>query len=389
MKVNSEDVVSKREPSKRQERKKAKADRVQKAFSEPSKVEVIPADSELEPKEIKKQRVAAYCRVSTDQEAQTMSYTLQVEHYTKYITNNDEWIFAGVYADEGITGTSTLKRKEFQRMIEDCEAGKIDLILTKDIRRFARNTLDCISYVRLLKHIDPPVAIYFEDEGLNTLDRRNEATLAILSSVAQGESENKSEAMHWSITRRFANGLPLCPTWALLGYTTDDFGRMVIVEDEAEIVRFIYQSYLAGTPSSAIAQSLTDKGFLTVKGNTIWSSTSVLSILHNEKYCGDVVMQKTYTPDCLTHKTVKNHGQMRQYRMQDHHTGIVTRDDWLTVQSIIEAGGHRKKKTLVETTTLHVHVRLVKKGCFKGFYLFDPSWSCKDVSVAINKMHKK
>lgn len=274
-------------------------------------------------------------------------------------------------------------------MIEDCKAGKIDMILTKDIRRFARNTLDCISYVRLLKHINPPVAIYFEDEGLNTLDRRNEATLAILSSVAQGESENKSEAMHWSITRRFANGLPLCPTWALLGYTTDNFGKMVIVEDEAETVRFIYQSYLAGTPSSAIAQALTDKGFLTVKGNSVWSCTSVLSILHNEKYCGDVVMQKTYTPDCLTHKVVKNRGQMRQYKMQDHHPGIVTRDDWTAVQSIIEAGGHRKKKTHIIATAPRIHVRLVKKGSFKGFYLFDPAWSRNDIPVAIKKMHKR
>ncbi len=373
-----------RVPSERQQRRRAKAERVQKAFSEPSRVEIIPAESELRPKEERKQRVAAYCRVSTDQEAQTMSYTLQVEHYTKTITHNDAWDFVGVYADEGITGTCTIKRKEFQRMVEDCKAGKIDMVITKDIRRFARNTLDMISTVRLLKHLNPPVAIYFEDEGLNTLDRRNEATLAILSSVAQGESENKSEAIKWSLARRFANGLPLCPTFALLGYTTDDLGNMTIVGEEAETVRFIYSSYLKGISSPAIADKLTSDGIQTVTGKAVWSAGSVMNILRNEKYCGDVVMQKTYTPDCLTHKVEKNRGQMRQYKMRDHHPAIVSRADWEKAQGIIDSGGIRKRK--INIAAKPAKVTIIKKGVLRGYFLFDPTWRKQDIPDVIERM---
>ena len=181
--------------SKRKERKAARKQRIIEAFTTDNDVEVIPAEYDIKPVEAKILRVAAYARVSTDQESQADSYQTQKEYYKKYITNHDGWEYVDTYADEGRSGTNVLKREHFKEMIEDCKAGHIDLIITKDIRRFARNVLDCLSYVRMLKSLNPPVGVYFEDEHLNTLDRGNEAILALLSSVAQGESENKSEAI--------------------------------------------------------------------------------------------------------------------------------------------------------------------------------------------------
>jgi DNA invertase Pin-like site-specific DNA recombinase len=371
------------------EKRQAKKQRIQDAFSDPVEVEVIPAYADLHAGETKILRVAAYCRVSTDQEAQASSYELQIQYYTDNITRNPEWELAGIYADEGISATNVTKRVEFQRMIADCYAGKIDLVITKDIRRFARNTLDCISYVRQLRNLDPPVAVYFEDEHLNTLDRRNEAFIALLSSVAQGESENKSEAIKWSIKRRFSNGLPLCPTWALLGYTTDEFGNMIIVPAEAETVAFIYESYLGGWTTGEIASKLTTAGTPTVKGLEAWPTGSVYNILRNEKYCGDVLMQKTITPDCLTHRTVKNRGQERQYRLRDHHPAIVSREDWLTVQEMLSDRRHIRKRVRSENPISCLHINTIKGGSFKGFVVFDPAWNSKDIPVVLEKIKFK
>lgn len=286
-----------------EKRREAKRQKIDKNLKAGLTVEIIPARSELEPEKVKTVRVAAYCRVSTDQDAQTTSYEYQVDHFQKLVAANPDWVLVDIYADEGLSGTNAAKRKDFQRMIADCKAGKIDMVLTKDIRRFARNTLDCLYYVRLLKDLDPPVAVYFEGESLNTLDAKQEAVLALLSSVAQGESENKSEAIKWSYRHRFSNGIPMIPTWVLLGYTTDEYGNMVIVPDEAEVVSFIYEKYLDGWSVKEIAAHLTKEGIPTVKGLDVWPVGSVYNILRNEKYCGDVLMQKTYTPNCLTHRT--------------------------------------------------------------------------------------
>ncbi len=298
------DLQAKWTGSAKEERRKAAKKKIKSAYEHQAEVEIIPAISDLERDKPKTLRVAAYCRVSTDEDAQAGSYELQVQYYTELIQRNPDWVFVNVYADEGISGTSVSKRIQFQSMIQDCKDGKIDLVITKSISRFARNTLDCISYVRQLRSLDPPVAVYFENENLNTLDRRNEAFIAMLSSVAQGESENKSEAIKWSIKRRFQKGLPLCPTWALLGYTTDDNGDMIIVENEAAIVRFIYENFLDGMSVKDIAEELTRRKIPTVKGNDHWSEGTIYSMLHNERYCGDVIMQKTYTPDCLSHRSV-------------------------------------------------------------------------------------
>lgn len=370
------DIQAKWTGSAKEEKRKAVKNKIKSAYDNQAKVEVIPAIADLEKGKPKTIRVAAYCRVSTDEDAQAGSYELQVQYYTELINRNPEWVFVDIYADEGISGTSVKKRVMFQKMIQDCQDGKIDLIITKSISRFARNTLDCISYVRQLRSLDPPVAIYFENENLNTLDRRNEAFIAMLSSVAQGESENKSEAIKWSIRRRFQKGLPLCPTWALLGYTTDDNGDMVIVENEAAIVRFIYDNFLDGWSVQEIADELTKRKIPTVKGKDHWSTGTLYSMLHNERYCGDVIMQKTYTPDCLSHRTVKNRGQERKYIMRDHHPAIISREKW----EIAQKSPRLRQKTLqekVQKSTAYT-VGASQKGTSKRFCSYRPSLEKKE-----------
>lgn len=296
-----------------------------------------------------------------------------------------------VYADEGISGTNIHHREQFKQMIADCEAGKIDLIITKSISRFARNTLDCLTVARKLKQQDPPVAIFFENEGITTTDRNTDAMLALLSSVAQGESENKSESIKWACRNRFSRGIPLFPTWCILGYDKDEFGNIFIVEEEAEVVRYIYKSYLNGISGPEIARSLTELGIPTVKGLNEWSPGAVYGILKNEKYCGNVLMQKTYTPDCLTHRSVKNTGQERQYMMRDYHPAIVSKADWNEVQHRLSSKIYirrGKQKPPPPPLSLHWH----KRGKLKGFLVLDPTWKAKDipeVRLGIEKRYMK
>ena len=291
-------------------------------------------------KEQPKKRVCAYCRVSTDLDEQQTSYELQVVHYTNLIRKNVLWEFSGVYADEGISGTSIKNRTEFLRMIEDCKAGKIDMIITKSISRFARNTLDCLNYVRMLKSLTSPVGIYFEREGIDTLDAKSELLLTILSSLAQDESRSISENVRWSIQKRYQQGVAHCPTAFLLGYDNNENGDLVINEEQAETVRRIYRECLAGYGTSIIAQGLTADGLKTGKGYTKWSGNTVYRILRNEKYCGDILMQKRVTLDFLTHKRTPNRGHQPQYYMADHHPAIVSREDWNAVQ--VELNRHAK-----------------------------------------------
>jgi len=285
---------------------------------------------------IPKKRVCAYCRVSTDQEEQQTSYELQVEHYTDFIQKNELWEFCGVYADEGISGTSIKNRTDFLRMIDDCKAGKIDFIITKSISRFARNTLDCLSYVRLLKGLSSPVGIYFEKENLDTLDSKSELLLTILSSLAQDESRSISENVRWALQKRYQQGKAFCPTTNFLGYDSDSSGNMVINEEQAETVRWIFQKCLEGYGTGLIAKRLTADGVKTGTGNTQWVGNSVYRILRNEKYSGDVLLQKRVTVDFLTHKREPNRGQQPQYFIQDHHPAIISRDDWNAVQAELD-----------------------------------------------------
>jgi DNA invertase Pin-like site-specific DNA recombinase len=221
---------------------------------------------------------------------------------------------------------------ERSEMIEKCKAGEIDLIITKQVSRFARNVLDSLNYIFMLRKLDPPVGVYFEAEKLNTLDRSSDMVITVLSLVAQSESEQKSNSLKWSFKRRRAQGLGIYPNWSLLGYKDHDWE---IDEDEADVVRTIYSLYLEGYSSTQIADLLTKSGILTVKGLSTWSSGSVLGILRNEKYCGDALCQKTVTVDLFTHKSVKNNGLETQYFIEGHHAPIIEKHDWLLVQQIV------------------------------------------------------
>ena len=280
-----------------------------------------------------KRRVCAYCRVSTEEESQATSYDLQISHYEDYIKKNPTWQFQGIYADEGISGTSTKNRTQFQQMIKDCLDGKIDYIITKSISRFARNTLDCLQYVRQLKNLPSPVGIYFEKENIDTLDSKCELILTILSSLAQDESRSISENAKWGVQKRFQQGKAFFPTANFLGYDKDENGQLIINEQEADTVRRIYREFLQGSGTEVIARGLKKDGLLTGRGNTNWSGNSVLLVLKNEKYCGDILMQKRVTLDYLTHKQVWNRGHQPQYFIPDHHPAIISKEDWYAVQA--------------------------------------------------------
>ena len=296
-----------------------------------------PIDMTGEPNVIhQKKRVCAYCRVSTDESEQLSSYRLQKDYYTQFIQNHPHWKLAGIYSDYARSGTSVKKRTEFQQMIQDCREGKIDLIITKSISRFARNTLDCLNFVRLLKSLSPPVAIYFERENINTLDTKSELLLTILSCIAQDEARNISENMKWSIQKKYQSQQARCPANYLLGYEKDGDGKLKINEEEAVIVRRIFQEYLNGKGVRIIAEELKTEGILSGRGTTCWGKNSVLNILKNEKYCGDVLMQKDFTVDFLTHHRKRNTGELPKYYLQDHHAPIIPREEWEQIQAEIK-----------------------------------------------------
>ena len=330
-------------------------------------VQIIPAKKDLIPEsEKRKLRVCAYCRVSTEEDNQASSYELQVQNYTQMIQSNEEWEFAGIFADEGISGTSVLHREHFLEMIEKCKAGEIDLIITKQVSRFARNVLDSLNYIFMLRALDPPVGVYFETEHLNTLDKASDMVITFLSLVAQGESQQKSESLKWSFRRRRAQGIGIYPAWCLLGYTGHDWE---IVEEEAALVKAIYTLYLDGYSSTQIAEHLTKNGIPTVTGRTKWSSGSVLGILKNEKYCGDALCQKTITIDFFTHKSVKNKGLETQYFIESHHQALIDKEEWLKVQLILT-----EKRYVRRGRPRNRKPRTVIKGALAGFVICDPDW---------------
>lgn len=275
-------------------------------------------------------RVAAYCRVSTLQEQQETSYEAQVNYYTEKIKSNLNWKLAGIYADDGKSATSTKKRSNFQAMIDDCLAGKIDMVITKSISRFARNTVDSLMNIRKLK--EKNIAVFFEKEGINTLEGNGELLITILSSQAQEESRNISENCHWGIVRKFENGKVIVNHSKFLGYTKDKEGNLVIVPEEAELVRRIFRLFLEGNSSYGIKRMLEADGILTVTGNTEWHATVIDKMLSNEKYMGDALMQKTYTVDFLTKKKVLNKGIVPKYYIEDNHEAIIPKELFNRVQ---------------------------------------------------------
>ena len=277
-----------------------------------------------------KLKVAAYCRVSTDSEEQASSYEVQVAHYTQFIQKNPEWELAGIYADDGITGTNTKKREEFNRMIQDCMDGNIDMIITKSISRFARNTLDCLKYIRELKEKNIPV--FFEKENINTMDSRGEVLLTIMASLAQQESQSLSQNIKLGLQYRFQNGEVRVNHSRFLGYTKDEEGNLIIEPAEAEVVKRIYREYLEGASLLQIGRGLEADGILTGAGKTKWRPETLKKILQNEKYIGDALLQKTYTIDFLSKKRVKNNGIVPQYYVENSHEPIIPRELFMQVQ---------------------------------------------------------
>ena len=281
-----------------------------------------------------RKRVAAYARVSTDSEEQLSSYEAQVEFYTRYIKGNPGWEFVDVYTDEGISGTNIRKREGFNRMVNDALSGKIDLILTKSISRFARNTVDTLTTVRTLK--DHKVEVYFEKENIYTLDTKGEVMLTIMGSLAQEESRSISENVTWGKRRSMEEGKFSLAYKCFLGYEKGEDGLPRIVEHEAEIIREIYQLFLGGSTVRSIADHLTAKDIPTPAGKKKWSVSTIMSILQNEKYKGDALLQKTYTADFLTKKVKKNCGEVPQYYIENSHPAIIDAETFDLVQKETE-----------------------------------------------------
>lgn len=277
-------------------------------------------------------RVAAYCRVSTDSDEQKTSYRTQKAFYTDMIQRHPGWTFAGIYADEGITGTSRLHRDEFNQMLEDARNGKIDLIVTKSISRFARNTVDTLDCARQLKQLTPPVGIFFEKENINTLDSTSEVILTIYSALAQEESHSISDNIHWSYQKRFQEGKPMVHLSRMIGYDKGENGEWIINEEQAEPVRYLFRRYACGAGRATIIKEMNERGWKTVSG-TDWNPSSFSNVILNEKYVGDLEMQKYVTSNFLSHKAVPNRGQLPKYYIRDHHAPIVDRATWLIVQS--------------------------------------------------------
>lgn len=278
-----------------------------------------------------KKNVAAYCRVSTDQEEQLSSYENQVRYYTEMISRNPEYEIVDVYADEGISGTNTKNRDNFNRMIADCREGKIDIIITKSISRFARNTLDCLNYVRELK--DLGIGIVFEKENINTLDAKGEVLLTILSSLAQDESRSISENSTWGIRRRFEQGKHKMSTKRFLGYDTDEDGHLIVNRQQAKVVVRLYEEFLTGKTVDCIARIFKTERIKNWDGKYNRQASTLDSILRNEKYMGDTILQKSYTADFLSKRRVLNDGELPKYHIKGDHEPIIDVETWETVQA--------------------------------------------------------
>lgn len=297
------------------------------------KVIIIPAKQELaENRTIKRQlRVAAYCRVSTDDEEQLTSYEAQQTYYTDKIMTNPDWTMAGIYADEGITGTKATKRPEFLKMIRKCKQKKIDLILVKSISRFARNTVDCLNYIRTLKSLG--IAVIFEKENINTLNEDSEMLTTIMGAFAQAESESISQNVKWGVRQAMKEGRVSIRYKNLYAYDEGEDGQPKIIESEAAVIRRINDEFLSGRSLPMIKDGLEADKILTPKGGNVWAVSAIRNLLKNEKYCGDVLMQKTFKTDPISGKTKRNTGQLPMYLIQDHHPAIISRDTYNAVQA--------------------------------------------------------
>ena len=349
----------------------------------PPKVITIPAKPEAASKpSIRRQlRVAAYCRVSTDDEEQLTSYEAQQNYYTDKIMTNQDWTMAGIFADEGITGTTARKRPEFLRMIRLCKQKKIDIILTKSISRFARNTVDCLNYIRALRELG--IAVIFEKENINTLEADSEILITMLGAFAQAESESISANVRWGKRQAMREGKAIIQYDRLYAYQKGEDGKPQIIPDQAEVVQSIYKQYLAGASLRMIKDRLEAEQIPNAAGNAWWTITAVRSILSNEKYCGDVLLQKSFVSDCINRKVIRNTGQLPMYLVQNHHEGIVDRKTFHAVQAEMarrNAGKSPSKKNASTGMTSYaskyaLSERLVCGEC--GTLYRRCTWTCK------------
>ena len=347
------------------------------------KVITIPAKPEAASRpSIRRQlRVAAYCRVSTDDEEQLTSYEAQQNYYTDKIMTNQDWTMAGIFADEGITGTSARKRPEFLRMIRLCKQKKIDIILTKSISRFARNTVDCLNYIRALRELG--IAVIFEKENINTLEADSEILITMLGAFAQAESESISANVRWGKRQAMREGKAIIQYDRLYAYQKGEDGKPQIIPDQAEVVQSIYKQYLAGASLRMIKDRLEAEQIPNAAGNARWTITAVRSILSNEKYCGDVLLQKSFVSDCINRKVIRNTGQLPMYLVQNHHEGIVDRKTFHAVQAEMarrNAGKSPSKKNASTGMTSYaskyaLSERLVCGEC--GTLYRRCTWTCK------------
>ena len=341
----------------------------------------LPAKPKVHPNEINRQfNACAYCRVSTDNDEQLSSFELQQAHYKQLVQHHPNWNLTRIFADDGISGTSLKNRSAFNEMIEECKRGTYDLILTKSVSRFARNTVDCVSLVRMLKNLNPPVGVFFETDNLFTLDESKGFILTFLASFAEEESVKKREAMIWSLNQRFKDGKLLTPP--LLGYDRprDVTGRyikyapLIINEPEARIVNFIFDTYLIGWSQEKIANFLTEIGCQTKTGSKEWNAGSIGYILTNERYCGDVLTWKFFTSDLFEHKHKKNNQDRDQYLYKGHHPAIVPQDKFEAVQALIENRKHHMRGSLPIFS-------VVNEGIFRGYVPINHHWINEDPSI--------
>lgn len=321
------------------------------SVSPPKKVRVI--EPTVKPKatanSYRQLRVAAYCRVSTQMEEQLNSYEVQKNYYTEKINSEPKWKLVGIFADKGITGTSALKRDEFQKMIRMCKRKQIDMIITKSISRFSRNTVDCLNYVRMLRQLD--VDVFFEEQGIHSKDAGAEFYITIYGSIAQSESENISANVRWGIQQRAKEGKVHFAYSRFLGYKEGPDGKPMIDEEQADTVKFIFNEYLLGSSLADIAKSLTAKGIKTPSGKSGWNGSTVRTILSNEKYKGDALLNKTYISDCISKKVKKNNGERPMYYVENNHPAIIDKDTFNRVQEELARRTSKRKVKQVGTKT--------------------------------------
>lgn len=294
-------------------------------------------------------RVAAYCRVSTKQEEQINSYEVQKKHYTEKINANPEWQMVGIFADKGITGTSVLKRDEFNKMIKLCKNKKIDMILVKSISRFARNTVDCLHYTRMLKTLG--IDVYFEEQGIHSIKPDAEFYISIYGTIAQSESENISANVKWGKLQSAKEGKVAFTYKNFLGYRKGADGKPQIDEEQAETVKIIYDRFLAGDSLKQIAEKLQNEKRLSPSGKSEWSTATIRSILSNEKYKGDAIINKTFTVDCLTKEIRKNNGERPKYYVENNHPAIIDAEKFGRVQEELARRIGKKKVKEIGTKT--------------------------------------